>query len=132
MKRFWAFFFMFWPILAFYVCWIAPEMGWWFPSNGPTGTRAASPLGERIDDLFYMILYIVTATFIGTQIALGYVLVKGAAATDEGNTEKAWYSHGSHNLEVIWFPAGKGDPRWQQPFFWAPYIVIGEGGEAGR
>jgi cytochrome c oxidase subunit II len=101
-KRFWALFFMFWPILACYVCWIAPSMGWWFPSNGPTGMKAASPLGERIDDLFYMILYIVTATFIGTQVALGYVLLKGAAATDEGNTEKSWYTHGSHNLEVIW------------------------------
>ncbi len=102
MKRFWCLFFMIWPVLALYVCWIAPQMGWWFPFNGPTGMKAASPLGERIDDLFYMILYITTATFVGTQIALGYVLFKGAAATDEGNTEKAWYSHGSHNLEVIW------------------------------
>ena len=102
MKRFWCLFFMIWPVLALYVCWIAPSMGWWFPFTGPTGMKAASPLGERIDDLFYMILYITTATFVGTQIALGYVLFKGAAATDEGNTEKAWYSHGSHNLEVIW------------------------------
>ena len=103
MKRFWCAFFMFFPILAIYVCWIAPSRGWWFPSDGPTGMHAASPLGGRIDDLFYMILYITTATFIGTQIALGYALFKGAAATDEGNEDqKAWYSHGSHNLEVIW------------------------------
>lgn len=102
MKRFWCAFFMFWPILAFYLCWIAPEMNWWFPSNGPTGMKAASPIGARIDDLFYMILYITTATFVGTQIALGYVLFKGAAMTDEGNEEKVWYSHGSHSLEVIW------------------------------
>ena len=93
---------MIWPIAAFILCWIAPTMGWWFPSNGPTGMTAASPLGEKIDSLFYMILYITTATFIGTQVALGYVLFKGAAATDEGSTSKAWYSHGSHHLEVIW------------------------------
>lgn len=102
MKRFWCLFFMFWPIAAFVLCWIAPDMHWWFPHNGPTGMVAASPLGKKIDSLFYMILYITTATFIGTQVALGYVLFKGAAATDEGNTSKAWYSHGSHNLEVIW------------------------------
>lgn len=102
MKRFWCFFFMFWPIVAFVLCWIAPDMGWWFPSNGPTGMKAASPIGERIDDLYYMILYITTATFVGTQVALGYVLFKGAAMTDEGNEQKVWYSHGSHNLEVIW------------------------------
>ena len=93
---------MFWPIAAFVLFWIAPDMGWWFPFNGPTGMTAASPLGKKIDSLFYMILYITTATFIGTQVALGYVLFKGAAATDEGSTSKAWYSHGSHNLEVIW------------------------------
>ena len=102
MKRFWCLFFMFWPIAAFVLCWIAPSMNWWYPSNGPTGMTAASPLGLKIDSLFYMILYITTATFIGTQVALGYVLFVGAAATDEGSTRKAWYSHGSHNLEVIW------------------------------
>ncbi len=102
MKRFWCLFFVLWPIAACVLCWIAPDMGWWFPSNGPTGMTAASPLGLKIDSLYYMILYIVTATFIGTQVALGYALFQGAAATDEGNTHKAWYSHGSHKLEVIW------------------------------
>ncbi len=103
MKRFWCYFFMFWPIVAFVFCWIAPQMNWWFPSNGPTGMKAASPVGEQQDDLFFMILYIVTATFIATHVALGYALFKGAAMTDKGNEgQKAWYSHGSHNLEVIW------------------------------
>jgi len=95
-KWFWCIFFCFWPILALYVCWVAPSYDWWFP--GP----AASPLGQRIDDLFYMILAITTLTFVGTQFGLGYVLFKGAQKTEEGNTEKAWYSHGSHELEVIW------------------------------
>lgn len=102
MKRFWCLFFMFWPILAIYVCWIAPTNGWWFPG------AAMSPLGERIDDLFYMILLITTLVFIGTQVAIGYVLWTGARRTDPGNTTRAWFTHGSHNLEVIWsvVPAG--------------------------
>ena len=116
MKRFWCLFFMFWPLLALYVCWIAPEQGWWFPGTGPAtknyvgpqGGSAMSPLGQRIDDLFYMILIVTTATFIFTQIGLGYVLWTGAKRTDPGNKTRAWFSHGSHNLEVIWsiVPAG--------------------------
>ncbi len=101
MKKFWCFFFMFWPIVAIYYCWIAPAQGWWFP--GEDGTPA-TPLGERIDGLFYMILYIVTIVFIGTQIGLGYALWKSAHNTDK----KALFTHGSHDLEVIWtiVPAG--------------------------
>lgn len=116
MKRFWCLFFMFWPLLALYVCWISPEQGWWFPGTGPAtadyagpaGGAAMSPLGQRIDDLYYMILIVTTATFIFTQIGLGYVLWTGARRTDPGNTTRAWFSHGSHNLEVIWsiVPAG--------------------------
>ncbi len=95
MKWFWCWFFIFWPIVAFLLCWFAPNFGWWFP--GP----AASPLGHRIDDLFHMILWITTITFIGTQIALGYVLFTGAKRTEPG-APRAWFSHGSHELEVIW------------------------------
>lgn len=116
MKRFWCLFFMFWPLLALYVCWIAPERGWWFPGMGgaqanyagPEDGAAMSPLGQRIDDLFYMILIVTTFTFVFTQIGLGYALWTGARRTDPGNTTRAWFTHGSHNLEVIWsiVPAG--------------------------
>lgn len=100
MRKFWSAFFIFWPIVAIIACLVAPSQGWWFPGDG----HAHSPLGERIDGLFYLILYIVTAVFIGTQIALGYALWRGAVDRDG----KAWFSHGSHNLEVIWtiVPAG--------------------------
>ncbi|MCA9025626.1 MAG: cytochrome c oxidase subunit II [Planctomycetaceae bacterium] len=105
MKRFWCAFFMVWPIAAVVLCWLAPGWNWWFPA-GPSGTGAAmSPLGERIDDLFYMILIITTVTFVGTQIGLGYVLFTGARRSDQpedAEGEKAWFSHGSHNLEVVW------------------------------
>ncbi len=112
MKRVWCLFFMIWPVAGFLVCWYAPELNWWFP-RGPAGDgRAMSPLGERIDDLFYLILVVTTVTFVLTQIALGYVLFSGASRTDrqvdaEGG-ERAWFSHGSHNLEVMWtiVPAG--------------------------
>lgn len=97
MKWFWCLFFAFWPILALVVCFAAPSLDWWFPNE------AASPLGQRIDDLFYMILIVTTLTFVGTQIALGYVLFRGASDTEpEADTKRAWFSHGSHELEVIW------------------------------
>ena len=97
---------MFWPIVAVILCWIAPGQNWWFP-RGPSGTGAAmSPLGERIDDLFYMILMITSVTFVGTQVALGYVLFTGARRSDTSHdaegAEKTWFTHGSHNLEVMW------------------------------
>jgi len=99
-KKFWALFFIFWPAVAMIACVVAPSRGWWFPTYGPsTEGQAMSPLGERIDGLFYLILGIVTVVFIGTQIALGYVLWKSAAKDSE---TRAHFSHGSHSLELIW------------------------------
>jgi cytochrome c oxidase subunit 2 len=92
-KKFWALFFIFWPAVALYVCLIAPSRGWWFPSE------AMSTVGHQIDGLFYLILLIVTLTFVGTQIGLGYVLWRGATKSSES---KAMFSHGSHKLEIIW------------------------------
>ncbi len=99
MKKFWVFFFIFWPAVALYVCFIAPGKNWWFPTDADGTYSAYTPIGQRIDNLFYLILIITTVVFIGTQIALGYVLWRGAGSRDENN---AWFSHGSHNLEVIW------------------------------
>lgn len=93
MKKFWALFFFFWPLIALYVCWIARDRNWWFPGESKT------EMGERIEGLFYLILGIVAVTFIGTQAALGYVLWKGATNSDD---KKAVFSHGSHSLELIW------------------------------
>ncbi|MFT5093254.1 MAG: cytochrome c oxidase subunit 2 [Porticoccaceae bacterium] len=97
-NKFWPIFFMFWPIIAIVSFVIAPSMDWWFP--GP----AMSPLGVQIDNLFYLILVIVTVTFVGTHVALGLALWRGVDNKDT----KAWFSHGSHNLEVIWSIAPAG------------------------
>lgn len=98
MRLFWVGFFILWPLVALIACLISPDMNWWFPGE------AGSPLGRRIDDLFFLILYVVTVVFVGVHIALGYVLWKGSKPSDE----KSWFSHGSHTLEVIWtiIPAG--------------------------
>lgn len=101
--RLWTLFFMFAAVLAVVVFWMAPDLGWWFPGDG----RAHTPLGQKIDDLFYLILTITGLTFVGVQIALGYVLWRGAAAGQDPQA-KSVFSHGSHTLEVIWtiVPAG--------------------------
>jgi cytochrome c oxidase subunit 2 len=107
-NRFWVVFFIFWPIVAVVLCAMAPSMNWWFPgATGPTQGEAASPLGQRIDSLFYMILVITSVVFILTQAALCVALWTGAARTKD-ESAKSWFSHGSHNLEVIWtiVPAG--------------------------
>ena len=93
MKKFWALFFFFWPALALFVCLVAPSNGWWFPSD------PKSPMGVRIDGLFYLILAIVALVFIATQFALGWVMWKGAKQKADS---KAEFSHGNHSLELIW------------------------------
>lgn len=95
MARFWSIYFMSWAALAVALCLAAPSLGWWFPETGV----AMSTIGRRIDGLFYIILWITSIVFVGTQIALGYVLWKGAVKPPG---EKATYTHGNHTLEVVW------------------------------
>lgn len=113
MRRFWALFFIGFAVLAVWFSLKAPEWNWWFPTTiNPEGISEA-PLGRRIDDLFYLILYVTSVVFVLTQAALGYVLWTGSKRPEEdvdaeGQPRKAWFSHGSHNLEVMWtiVPAG--------------------------
>ena len=93
--KLWAVFFVAAAVIAVGVSWFSPALDWWFPGDG----HAHSTLGKRIDALFYLILWIVSITFIATQAVLGYVLWRGASIKQE---EKVWFSHGSHSLEVIW------------------------------
>jgi cytochrome c oxidase subunit 2 len=97
-NRLWCVFFSVAAILAVVFFYIGPSMGWWFPG------AAASPLGQQIDDLFYLILAITGVTFIGVHLVLGYILWKFGAVPGK----KSHYQHGSHTLEVVWsiVPAG--------------------------
>ncbi|WP_459555628.1 cytochrome c oxidase subunit II [Lacunimicrobium album] len=95
MSRLWCLFFMFWPVLALYICWVAPTLGWGFPGDGVSD----SPIGKRIDHLFWLIMAITTGVFVLTQIAMGYALWKASTKKPE---EPAQHFHGSHTLEVIW------------------------------
>jgi cytochrome c oxidase subunit 2 len=97
-NRFWCLFFVAAAVLSVAVFAAGPLFGWWFP--GPS----VSPLGEQIDDLFYLILVITGVTFVGVNVALGYILWKFGS----GQVERASFMHGSHTLEVVWsiVPAG--------------------------
>lgn len=113
MRRFWALFFIGFAVLAVWFSLKSPEWNWWFPTTVNADGTSNAPLGRRIDDLFHMILYVTSITFIGTQAALGYVLWTGSKRPEDdvdasGAPRKAWFSHGSHNLEVMWtiVPAG--------------------------
>lgn len=98
MNRVWCLFFMISAIAAVVFFYIGPSLGWWFPGI------AASPLGQQIDDLFYLILAITGVTFVGVHVVLGYILWKFGAVPGK----KSAFQHGSHTLEVVWsiVPAG--------------------------
>lgn len=97
MGKFWAVFFAATAVIAVAICVVSPQYDWWFPGDG----EAKSTIGRQIDDLFYLILVITSVTFIGVNVALAYVLWKGAEAGATPGT-KSLFTHGSHTLEVIW------------------------------
>lgn len=88
----WSFFFLLVPIFGVGAFAVAPAFGWWLPEN-------ISTFGREIDLLWNVILGITGVAFVGTQLALFYVLFRYSKKTKEG---KAVYSHGNQKLEVIW------------------------------
>lgn len=100
-KKFWVALFVAWPVIAVVFCVVGASAGYWFPPNPGdlSMTNSASEFGDRIDDLFYMILWITTVTFVLTHAAIAYAMWDGSKSA-EG--EKAWFTHGSHSLEIIW------------------------------
>ncbi|MCG6155690.1 cytochrome c oxidase subunit II [Rubinisphaera margarita] len=96
MKRlWWIFFLMIWPVLAVIVSLLTPQLQWGFPLSG----QSDSPLGGEIDHLFYLILIITGVVFVGTHVALGYVIW---TASSRPADRRAWYTHGNHKLEMTW------------------------------
>ena len=68
-----------------------PKMTWWLPPN-------VSTYGQKIDNMFYGILFVTGLIFFGVQAVLLYFLFK---YRDRPGV-KAHYTHGNHQLEVIW------------------------------
>jgi cytochrome c oxidase subunit 2 len=75
----------------------SPWMGWWLPKN-------LCVFGEKTDDLFYLILWLVTFFFLLTEGILVYCLFRYAGQPGR----KAEFFHSVFSLEVIWtlIPAG--------------------------
>jgi len=71
----------------------APRLvtGWWLPEN-------ISTYGKRMDELFYIILWITGIVFVAVQGALLVFLFRYRARPGA----KATYVHGNNRLEVIW------------------------------
>lgn len=98
MGKFWSVMFFLVPILgvAFFV-W-APMAGYWLPDD-------VSVSGYQIDHLFMFILILTGVLFIATEVVLAWFMWRYDAKT---NRDPVIFSHGSHNLEVVWtiVPAG--------------------------
>ncbi len=116
MRIFWASLFMLVPILGVLTFVLAAMgAGSWLPTN-------LSVIGQDIDHLFYVILYVTAFFFVVTEVLLAYAMFTGKAKADG----KGEFIHGSHKLEVIWtavtsaillFVAFYQIPAWQEAKF---------------
>jgi len=79
------------PVLGVWTWVKAPEWGLWFPDNVAT-------YGDGIDALFNLILWMVTITFIGTEVLLVWFVWRYSRK----DPTRAVYSHGNHTLELVW------------------------------
>ncbi len=92
MGRIWALLFLLVPILGVAAFWWSPAGGIWLP-------RDVSTHGHQIDHLFYFVLYLTGVVFIVTEFVMVWFLWK---YDSKRNSDPAKYTHGNHNLEVIW------------------------------
>ncbi len=67
------------------------KTGWWLPED-------ISTFGGRIDYLFYFILVLTSVVFFAVQGTLIVFAVKYRSRPGA----KAYYTHGSHTVEIIW------------------------------
>lgn len=79
------------PVFGVWTWVKAPEWGLWFPEN-------VSTYGDSIDSLFMLILWMVTITFIGTEVLLVWFVWRYS----KKDPTRAIYSHGNHTLEMVW------------------------------
>jgi cytochrome c oxidase subunit 2 len=79
------------PVLGVYTWVISPEHGWWFPQN-------VSSYGGAIDRLFWLILWMVTITFVATEVLLFWFVWRYS----KRDATKGVFTHGNHRLEMVW------------------------------
>ena len=92
MGKVWSLLFLLVPVLGVGLFLWAPSNGYWLP-------RDISKHGWQIDHLFNFILGLTGLVFIATEVLLFWFLWRYDAKT---NRTPVKYTHGSHNLEVIW------------------------------
>ena len=100
MGRFWSLFFLLVPILGVACFVMAPGMNIWLPRD-----ISASGEGDVIDNLFYFILILTGVVFVATEVIMFWFLWCYDA---QKNANPVKFSHGNHNLEIVWtiIPAG--------------------------
>jgi cytochrome c oxidase subunit II len=90
--KFWSFLFLLVPILGVALFWWAPFSIYWLPKD-------ISEHGHQIDHLFNFILILTGLVFVATEVVLAWFLWRYDAASNRAPVK---YTHGSHNLEVVW------------------------------
>lgn len=104
--KFWGLFFGLHAAVGMALFFASPSLGWWFPlhAQAPSG-EALSPIGQRIDQLFYLILAVTGVVYVGTQVVLTLILWRfGTSTLPDGQqpARKPWFSHGNHTVEAVW------------------------------
>jgi len=79
------------PVLGVWTFMEAEHWGLWFPP-------IISTYGGDIDFLFYVILWMVTITFIGTEVLLVWFVFRYS----KRDSSRSIYTHGNHTLEMVW------------------------------
>lgn len=92
MGKFWSLLFLLVPILGVAVFWVSGDYGMDLPQD-------ISEHGHQIDHLYYFCLILTGVVFIITEMALFWFLWRYDKSS---NREPVKFTHGSHNLEVVW------------------------------
>lgn len=92
MGKVWSLLFLLVPVLGVAAFVWSASNGYWLP-------RDVSKHGWQIDHLFNFILVLTGLVFIGTEGLLFWFIWRYDAKTNRAPVK---YTHGSHNLEVIW------------------------------
>jgi cytochrome c oxidase subunit 2 len=90
-SRFWSFYFLLMPLAVLAVFAVAPILGWSFPES-------VSHMGDDIDFLYRVLLFVTGTVFLGTQFFLCYAMIR---YRDQPGRE-AKYSHGNKKAELVW------------------------------